>query len=107
MSRLVIVHIPEEVADVVVGAIRKASRAEKFGHVALALDDIADAVSTATNIDSEVHVSVGFNDSGKPLQIPDGDVIPGRPVFRALRDAVGGNAEVVRLTIVAEGRATR
>lgn len=105
MSRLVIAHVPEEVADVVAAVLRKAARAAIHHEVAAALNHMSEAVITATDVEHDYHVAVGFGGDGEPLRIPADGVIPCAPVFNMLRDAIGGETDVLRLTVVAEGRA--
>ena len=81
MARLVIAHVPEDVADIVGAVLQKASRAAIRHEVAASLSNIADGVRDGVNVDHEYHVAVGFSDGGKPLRIPADGIIPCEPVF--------------------------
>lgn len=105
MSRLVIGYVDESQAKAVEKILRDAVDVQPMLGPIDDLDALADAVSNGTDVEHDLHVTASMHSSGAALTIPANPLFDG--LVSELRDQLGDDMELVRLTIVAEGRAAR
>ena len=105
MSRLVIAHIDDDQAKAVEKILRDAVDVQPMLGPIDDLDALADAVSNGTDVEHDLHVTASMHSDGAALSIPEGSAVPIDGLAAMLRQQLGDDMEIVRLTIVAEGRA--
>ena len=104
MSRLVIAYVEDRQAKVVEKVLRDACDASPMMGPIDDFDGLADAVRDGTNVEHDLHVVASMHSHGNPLSVPAGNPLLDEPL-QALRAQLGDDMEVVRVTIIVEGRA--
>ena len=105
MSRLVVAFIDDDQSKAVEKILRDAVDVQPMLGPIDDLDALADAVRDGTDIEHDVNTIMSLHSDGAALTIPaDGGPLLLRAV-EGLRGQLGDDAEIVRVTVIVEGRA--